>query len=268
MKPAPVMSPAVRIRRAFTLIELLTVIAIIGILAAIIIPTVGKVRESAKNARCVSNLRQCGSALMIFATENKNRIPVASAQNEGEAGMWTRILTDWKSATDAGTRSYDGIFFCPSLAAEPQPYTLNATTGFGSGVYRTYGMLHGGLQIDGNEVDATNGGWLDKRDRANGGACHYLDRVPAPSRIPLVLDTVTYSGSANEVGRQLYYFYSNKTNENATIHLRHGNKANTLFYDGHVKAMSAQDFANLGFTTPVVPTSAISDPVSLPSPTT
>lgn len=62
-------------RRAFTLIELLTVIAIIGILAAIIIPTVGKVRNTAKAAQCVSNLRQIGFAVNLYAQANKDRLP-------------------------------------------------------------------------------------------------------------------------------------------------------------------------------------------------
>lgn len=65
-------SPA---RKGFTLIELLTVIAIIGILAAIIIPTVGKVRSSATNATCKSNLRQLAMGVLLYAGENKDRIP-------------------------------------------------------------------------------------------------------------------------------------------------------------------------------------------------
>ena len=60
---------------AFTLIELLTVIAIIGILAGIIIPTVGKVQQTAKRAADMSNLRQIGQASQIFAQSNKDLLP-------------------------------------------------------------------------------------------------------------------------------------------------------------------------------------------------
>ena len=60
---------------AFTLIELLTVIAIIGILAAILIPTVAKVRNTAQAARCVSNLRQIGQHITLYAGDNKGQLP-------------------------------------------------------------------------------------------------------------------------------------------------------------------------------------------------
>jgi prepilin-type N-terminal cleavage/methylation domain-containing protein/prepilin-type processing-associated H-X9-DG protein len=62
-------------RAAFTLIELLTVIAIIGILAAILIPVVGKVRDSAARANCVSNLRQIGTGIHLFADDHGGRMP-------------------------------------------------------------------------------------------------------------------------------------------------------------------------------------------------
>jgi prepilin-type N-terminal cleavage/methylation domain-containing protein/prepilin-type processing-associated H-X9-DG protein len=76
MKSSPLSSRTVRSSRAaFTLIELLTVIAIIGILAAIIIPVTGKVRESARAATCAANLRQIGFATGLYAEDNKGWLP-------------------------------------------------------------------------------------------------------------------------------------------------------------------------------------------------
>jgi len=59
----------------FTLIELLTVIAIIGILAAIIIPTVGTVREKAQRAVDSNNIREVLKAAQIYAGDNNDRLP-------------------------------------------------------------------------------------------------------------------------------------------------------------------------------------------------
>jgi prepilin-type N-terminal cleavage/methylation domain-containing protein/prepilin-type processing-associated H-X9-DG protein len=69
--------PHQRIRKtAFTLIELLVVIAIVALLAALLLPTLGRAKESARAAVCLSNLHQIGIALQIYVQDNHNKLPV------------------------------------------------------------------------------------------------------------------------------------------------------------------------------------------------
>jgi prepilin-type N-terminal cleavage/methylation domain-containing protein len=68
-------------RFAFTLIELLTVIAIIGILAAILIPTVSKMRASGYRATAVTAMRQIGISVHLFSEENGGYLPGGKSQN-------------------------------------------------------------------------------------------------------------------------------------------------------------------------------------------
>lgn len=68
-----------RTNAGFTLIELLTVIAIIGILAALIFPTVGKVRETAQRTVDANNLREIVKAAQLYAADNNDRLPEPQA---------------------------------------------------------------------------------------------------------------------------------------------------------------------------------------------
>ncbi|PIY51745.1 MAG: hypothetical protein COZ06_04120, partial [Armatimonadetes bacterium CG_4_10_14_3_um_filter_66_18] len=57
------------VRRGFTLIELLVVIAIIAILAAILFPVFAKAREKARQTACLSNLKQLGLSIIMYAND-------------------------------------------------------------------------------------------------------------------------------------------------------------------------------------------------------
>ncbi len=69
------LSPPAKIVRAFTLIELLVVIAIIAMLAALLLPALGRAKETARAGVCLSNLHQVGIALQIYVSENNNKMP-------------------------------------------------------------------------------------------------------------------------------------------------------------------------------------------------
>lgn len=139
-------SPARGDSDGFTLIELLTVIAIIGILAAILIPTVGKVRRTAKEAQASSNIRQTALALITSANEYKNFVPgkyeatkeLGFGQNPltGEDYNWYDLLQknmagDIKNRTDIHLNpvtNYDPREDFPTLILTsqwaPNPYVM------------------------------------------------------------------------------------------------------------------------------------------------
>jgi|GEM_PF-1163519 len=59
----------------FTLVELLVVIGIIAVLVSLLLPALGRARESARAIVCSSNMRQIGAAIMLYAGESKNQLP-------------------------------------------------------------------------------------------------------------------------------------------------------------------------------------------------
>lgn len=93
-------------KSAFTLIELLTVIAIIGILAAILIPTVGAVKKRALKSQCASNLHQMGMALNLYINDNKQTLPDGTISNPNL--QW--IATDLRDALKSYGMTYEMMY--------------------------------------------------------------------------------------------------------------------------------------------------------------
>jgi prepilin-type N-terminal cleavage/methylation domain-containing protein len=68
-------TPKTSSRRAFTLIEMLVVIAIIGILASLLLPALAKAKQKAHRIKCMSNLKQVGTAMIMFGQDNDDWFP-------------------------------------------------------------------------------------------------------------------------------------------------------------------------------------------------
>jgi prepilin-type N-terminal cleavage/methylation domain-containing protein/prepilin-type processing-associated H-X9-DG protein len=117
-----------RNRRAFTLIELLVVIAIIAILAAILFPVFAQAREKARSISCLSNLKQIGTASMMYIQDYDETYMCGWGEPDGST-MWRWVLNPYIQRN--GTSMYNGnatnnsILICPSTRIGVTSYGYN-----------------------------------------------------------------------------------------------------------------------------------------------
>ncbi|MCM8536199.1 MAG: type II secretion system GspH family protein [Lentisphaeraceae bacterium] len=114
-------------KRKFTLIELLVVVAIIGILSSILLPSLGKARTKAKEALCISQLKQIGYGMYLYADANAETF-VEGWKQSGDS-VWQSDVNPYMS--DEPALIDNPFWWCPlatNLGGNKRHYGLNVYT--------------------------------------------------------------------------------------------------------------------------------------------
>jgi prepilin-type processing-associated H-X9-DG protein/prepilin-type N-terminal cleavage/methylation domain-containing protein len=215
--------------RAFTLVELLLVIAVIALLAALLLPALSRAKGAARSAACKSNLHQIGIGLRMYVDDFKrypSRVVYSSFALMGAEG----IPKDWPLALEPYLPVQQKIFLCPendnSLLRVDWPHTDSPNSFTPKG---RYGHNAFGTAVHYPELNLGLGrGWQSGAD--------FVFKEVAESTIVKPTDMIAFGDAKGPLGTVISPIRASGLIPST----RHNDGSNILFCDGHIEFAKQQ----------------------------